>query len=60
MVSEETKREKTGKTYTVLILIVVEYGLGVDEVITLTISAERLNPYCSGIWSRSWCRDEQN
>ena len=37
----------------VLILIVVEYGLGVTEIEKLTLHCKGLNPYCSGIWSRS-------
>ena len=35
-----------------LILIVVEYGLGVMKTIKITVNSYRLNPYCSGIWSR--------
>ena len=37
----------------VLILIVVEYGLGGAKNIVLTYNKTSLNPYCSGIWSRS-------
>ena len=36
----------------VLILIVVEYGLGENIVLTYNKTQESLNPYCSGIWSR--------
>ena len=38
----------------VLILIVVEYGLGANVFIRFSsIFLKCLNPYCSGIWSRS-------
>mgnify|MGYP007069961432 CR=1 FL=1 len=44
------------KQYAVLILIVVEYGLGDRErYIVKGFSGSGLNPYCSGIWSRR-CR----
>ena len=41
------------KQYAVLILIVVEYGLGDKKNrFVKRISKTSLNPYCSGIWSR--------
>ena len=43
---------KAGHPSLVLILIVVEYGLGVNAKIMDLQICERLNPYCSGIWSR--------
>ena len=37
----------------VLILIVVEYGLGEVDELPNGLTSASLNPYCSGIWSRS-------
>ena len=53
MVSESLVDRCAVDGASVLILIVVEYGLGV----VLSDGSEHtfvsLNPYCSGIWSRS-------
>ena len=54
MVSEFQKNSLTPKSRSVLILIVVEYGLGVCLIALIVPRIwTGLNPYCSGIWSRS-------
>ena len=53
MVSEFAKSKTDTIFVSVLILIVVEYGLGeMENYDRVMIRLDRLNPYCSGIWSR--------
>ena len=52
MVSETAKTKSKGEAKKVLILIVVEYGLGDPSLLGLIFTDASLNPYCSGIWSR--------
>ena len=39
----------------VLILVVMEYGLGEVKFPLVLTQLQRLNPCCNGIWSRSCC-----
>ena len=50
MVSEGRQKRKTR---IVLILVVVEYGLGEGTKVTTNTFGICLNPCCGGIWSRS-------
>ena len=53
MVSESLQMVDVPSVVTVLILIVLEYGLGaLSKYVTFFVYSS-LNPYCAGIWSRS-------
>ena len=49
---EKSPCQTGGWLILVLILIVVEYGLGDGLSLLLPRVTVSLNPYCSGIWSR--------
>ena len=53
MVSECSSEGQPSDCSAVLILIMLEYGLGGLEPKTVDIYESRLNPYYAGIWSRS-------
>ena len=50
----EKQVEPSDKGEIVLILIVLEYGLGEVRVYIAEWLTPSLNPYCAGIWSRSY------
>ena len=54
MVSEGSQLSTTILNVEVLILVVVEDGLGVNLKATLLEYGISLNPCCSGRWSRSF------
>ena len=54
MVSETGKKEDIMLFIIVLILVVLEDGLGVKKYGTYNENDGCLNPCCSGGWSRSW------
>ena len=41
------------KSLPVLILVVMEYGLGLTIYVSSDLITIRLNPCCNGIWSRT-------
>ena len=56
MVSDRLGDEDKWNEIRVLILVVMEYGLGQSSEIAKGSSFLRLNPCCNGIWSRTLIR----